>query len=267
MLKSICSDMYDITGIKAVIYDGNMNCVYSHPLAMGYFCKEIRKHNELREKCIECDKYGFNRCKASGETCIYKCHMGLTEAVTPVYDNETVIGFILFGQMLENNSKSEIEKKVKKLLLDNEDNLIESLKNMESTEKRIIYASARLVSMCASYVNLKKVLNLKRESLPDHIIKYISENISDVNLKKITLEFAISKGTLYNIAKSEFNMGISEYIRSVRIKKAIALIKENLLPIYRIAEEVGISDANYLTKIIKKETGKTPRQLKKENGL
>ncbi len=265
LLKGICNDIYDITGIKAVIYDGDMNLLYSHPLTMGDFCKEVRMHSSLQKKCFECDKKGFDQCKATGKMCIYKCHMGLTEAVTPVYDNETVIGFILFGQMLEKNSESAITEKVKKLSLDNEEKIIDGLKKMEGIEEHIISASARLVSMCASYVSLKNLLNLRRESLRDHITKYISENISEVDLKKITAEFAISKGTLYNISKSEFNMGISEYIRRVRIKKAITLIKETSLPIYRIAEKVGISDANYLTKIIKKETGKTPRQIKKEN--
>lgn len=264
MLSAICNDIYDIAGIKAVIYDSDMNIIYSHPLAMEEFCSEVRKHKNLREKCLECDKFGFSQCVKNGETFIYKCHMGLTEAVSPIMDNDVIIGFILFGQLLNESSREEIKKHIKTLNLKNEKQLIDCIDKKETTEERIISASARIVSMCASYVRLKNILNFQKESLALHVKKYISQNLKDVTINKITTEFAISKGTLYNISKDEFKMGISQYIRHSRIKKAVDLIKESEKPIYQIAEEVGILDGNYLTKLIKKETGKTPRQIKKE---
>ena len=262
LLKNICNDIYEITGIKAVIYDGEMNCIYSHPLSMGDFCSKIRKHKNLAKKCIECDLNGFLQCKSKNDMHIYKCHMGLTEAVTPICDKENIIGFILFGQLLDENSKDEIINKVKSLKLDDEKNLLDALNKKDFTDKKIITASARLISMCASYVHFRKVLSLRKESLSMLISRYISQNI-----KNITKEFAISKGKLYNISKDAFNMGISDYIRKQRIKKAIMLLKDENMPIYHIADEVGISDANYLTKLIKKETGKTPKQIKKESLL
>lgn len=265
MLTDICDDIYDIAGIKAVIYDSDMNIIYSHPLAMEEFCSEVRKHKSLKQKCLECDKFGFSQCLKKGETFVYKCHMGLTEAVTPIVDNDIVIGFILFGQLLSEEAREEVKKHIKTLSLENEKQLIACICKKEATEERIISASARIVSMCASYVRLKNILNFQKESLVLHIKKYISQNLKDVTINKITAEFAISKGTLYNISKEEFKMGISQYIRLLRIKKAVALIKESEKPIYQIAEEVGILDGNYLTKLIKKETGKTPRQIKKES--
>lgn len=265
MLSGICDDIYDIAGIKAVIYDSDMSVIYSHPLAMEEFCREVRKHKHLCEKCLECDKFGFSQCKKSGETFIYKCHIGLTEAVTPIFDNGVIIGFILFGQLLNEKSRDEIKAKIKKLSLNNENKLIKCIEAKETTEERIISASARIVSMCASYVRFKNILNFQKESLALHIKKYIAQNLKDVTIKKITTEFAISKGTLYNISKEEFKMGISQYIRLLRVQKAVDMIKESEKTFYTIAEEVGISDGNYLTKLIKKETGKTPRQIKKES--
>lgn len=265
LLKDICDDIFEITGIKAVIYDGEMNCIYSHPLAMGEFCKQVRKHKKLSEKCIECDINGFSTCKKSGEMCIYKCHMGLTEGVAPIYDNDAVIGFILFGQLIEKGAKDSIISNIRKLKLNNEKKLLEELERIEYTDPKIISSSARLISMCASYVLFRKVLNLKKDSFSEHIKNYVLKNIKDVSIKSITTEFAISQGTLYNISREAFGMGISDYIRKQRIKKAIKLISEKNIPVYQVAEEIGIFDANYLTKLIKKETGKTPRQIKKEN--
>ena len=89
-IKQMCDDIYEITGIKAVFYDADMRCVYFHPGSMGPFCSCIRQDAELTEACLRCDREGFAQCRKTGELVIYQCHMGLTEAVAPVLDNEVL---------------------------------------------------------------------------------------------------------------------------------------------------------------------------------
>ncbi len=266
MLKSICDDIYDITGIKAVIYDANKHVVYSHPHTMGTFCSEIRKHPHACKKCLECDEYAFSECGKTGGISVYNCHVGLTEAVAPIYDNGIIVGYIMFGQMLNEAQRESVKKCVQGMGLSNEKVLLKALEGMESTKENVIYASARLISMCASYVRLKDVLKVRRESLGAKIEEYIYNNLADTELsiKKICKKFAISRGTLYNISKQAFGMGITEYVKHLRLNKAIRLIKESDTAMYRIAEDVGIPDANYLTKLVKISTGKTPRLLRKQ---
>ena len=121
--------------------------------------------------------------------------------------------------------------------------------------------------MCASYVRLKSLLTREQKNISVAIERYISKNLSDPNLSisSICNNFSISRGTLYNISKRIYGMGISEYIRKIRIKKAIDLIKANEEPIYMISERGGICDPNYLTKLIKEETGLTPKRLQLRN--
>ena len=266
MLKAICDDIYDITGIKAVIYDANKHVVYSHPCAMGKFCTEIRKHKHAHKSCLECDEYGFSECEKTGGISVYNCHMGLTEAVSPIYDNGMVVGYIMFGQMLNESQREKVKKYVEDMELFNEGILLSELEKMESTKESVIYASARLISMCASYVRLKDALKIRRESLKVKIETFIFNNLADpeLSINQICEKFAVSRGTLYNISKQSFGVGITEYIKKLRVKKAISLIAESNTPMYRIAEEVGIIDANYLTKLVKNATGKTPRSLRKQ---
>ena len=81
----------------------------------------------------------------------------------------------------------------------------------------------------------------------------------------ICREFGISRGTLYTISKQVFGKGITEYIRAMRIQRAVELLRQQTWPIYRIADEVGFADPNYLAKVIKAETGKSPREIQKED--
>ncbi|MBE6607895.1 MAG: helix-turn-helix domain-containing protein [Ruminococcaceae bacterium] len=252
-----------MTGIKSVLYDADMNCIFGHPYSMCDFCRTVRKDRENYDKCIKCDRTGFERCRATGETVIYKCHMGLTEAATPILDNGVIIGYFLFGQLLSENSRDSIKEKIENGNFSDKDLLISYLDAIPVTDDKVIHASARLISMCASYVHLKNILNLEQENISVHIGKYIAESISDpkLSISSLCSYFSFSRGTLYNISKKSFGMGITEYIRKLRIKKAIELIENGKDPIYKISEKVGISDPNYLTKLIKEETGETPKRL------
>ena len=261
--KSVCDDIYAITGIKPVIYDAGMQLVYAHPLSMGEFCQQIRCLPSMTERCLQCDRVGFEQCRKSGEINIYHCHMGLTEAVTPVVDHGTVIGYILFGQLLEKSARDEVAKTIREMQLPNEPLLLELLSCMTSADEEIIRASARLMSMCAHSIELQRMIKMQHGELAVSIADYIGENLrEEITIGLLCRRFGISRGTLYTISRNAFGMGITEYIQSRRLDAAVELLRKNELPVYRVAEAVGIGDANYFTKLIKKRTGMTPKQLK-----
>ena len=261
-LKSLCEDIYDITGIKPVIYDAGMGIVYSHPLSMGQFCRQVRQDPERHKKCLACDRAGFDQCRRTGELCIYRCHMGLTEAAAPIIDRGTVIGYLLFGQLLEEGAEQEIRDKLTRGNFENKAQLLALLEEMEPTQQRIIRASARLMAMCASYIRLQHVLKRQHKDLALSIADHINQNYSqELSIPQLCRQFGISRGTLYTISKNAFGVGITDYIRSCRINAAMELLQSTDLPVCRVAEAVGINDANYLTKLIKKQTGLTPKQL------
>lgn len=108
--------------------------------------------------------------------------------------------------------------------------------------------------------------SIRQQSLAAHIDEFLSRHLADqaLSIERICREFGISRGTLYTVSKTTFGMGITEYIRSQRIKRAVSLILQGGLPIYRVAEEVGFTDPNYMAKLVKKETGCTPKKLQKQ---
>ena len=120
------------------------------------------------------------------------------------------------------------------------------------------------MTMCAGNIQLKDILKLRRESLADKVEAYLHKHLSDptLSIQDICREFGISRGTLYTVSKEAFGTGITVHLRCLRIQKAIALVRQGTVPNYRIAEEVGFGDPNYLAKVIKAQTGQTPRKMK-----
>lgn len=264
-IRQMCTDIYDITGIKAVFYDGDMGMIYPHPSSMGAFCNCVRENPGLTEKCLACDREGFSRCRKTEEMVIYRCHMGLTEVVCPVKDNGTVVGYILFGQLLSQGEEATVRRNVEDLQSPNKARLLELLKEMPSTEDKVIRACARLMTLCAGNILLKDILRLRRQSLSVQIEGFIRQNLScrELSIPIICRQFGISRGTLYTVSKKTFGKGVTEYIRQLRVQQAIKLLRRERWPIYRIADEVGFADPNYLAKVIKAQTGLTPKEFKK----
>lgn len=157
-IRQMCSDIYDITGIKTVFYDGDMGIICSHPSTMGAFCTCVRENPEMTDKCLACDREGFSYCHRTGQLLIYQCHMNLTEVVCPVKDNSVVVGYILFGQLLSPGQKEKVRERVLATEHPKRERLLVLLEKMETTEDTVVHACARLMTMCTGNIPLKDVL-------------------------------------------------------------------------------------------------------------
>ena len=60
------------------------------------------------------------------------------------------------------------------------------------------------------------------------------------------------------------NLSFGEYIRKLRVEKAISLLKSDNHSLAEIAYLTGFSDQSYFTRIFKKETGLQPSVYKKK---
>lgn len=123
------------------------------------------------------------------------------------------------------------------------------------------------------YEILKKCLNrldhqLSQPILPQansqNIIDYIHHHYADKNLSSETIEkeFGISRTALFNLMKTITDKSLNEYITTIRIRQAIAFLKQDLT-IHEIAEKCGYSDAFYFSRVFKKQTGCSPKEYKK----
>ncbi|MEH7274277.1 helix-turn-helix domain-containing protein, partial [Neobacillus vireti] len=117
-------------------------------------------------------------------------------------------------------------------------------------------------------VFLKKI---KRSSIQKNsniiydIEKYLQANFDrDVKLQEISEQFYISREYISRKFKQEFQVNISDYLVSIRMKKAKSLLKNSQLKIYEIAAMIGYQDDKYFRKVFKKVEGITPNEYRAE---
>ncbi len=91
-------------------------------------------------------------------------------------------------------------------------------------------------------------------------IAFVEENLQDnqVGVDAIAAHFSFSRSQAYRKIKALTGKSVVEFIRSVRLKKALQLMDTQKYTLSEIAYEVGFSSASYFTRSFKDHYGKSP---------
>ncbi|MBQ3064138.1 MAG: PocR ligand-binding domain-containing protein [Clostridia bacterium] len=267
LLSGVCDDIELLTGIKTVIYDENQKIIHSQPDMMCDFCKEIRCHRQLTEKCLACDACGFERSAQAQDIFIYHCHMGLTEAVAPVTENGRTVGYLMLGQILATGGRARVGACID-ALADSalRERLYAHLDAMTESDEKHLRATARILAMSAAYVRSRELLSQRKSATGYKIEQYVFENLQNPSLSAGTLCAALgfSRTALYNASVASFGMGAAEYVRKVRAERALHLLRTTSLSAAQVAERVGVSTTARLNRLLKAQTGQTAGEIRRQ---
>ena len=92
---------------------------------------------------------------------------------------------------------------------------------------------------------------------------------TDFNVEMLVKEMGLSRSTLYLKFKEITGLSSSEFIRNVRLKRAVQLFDQSNFSVKEIMYKTGFSTASYFSKCFKKQFGVVPseyvRQINKKN--
>ncbi len=133
-----------------------------------------------------------------------------------------------------------------------------------ATDEEMNALTADMVREYCTYV--------QRYSLRDYsplvqkVINHINLNMdSQLSLKSLAAMCYISPSYLSNLFKQETGQTLTDYINTQRIRRAAHRLCTGTDGIAAVAEQVGILDVNYFTKIFKKVMGVTPTQYRRQH--
>lgn len=96
---------------------------------------------------------------------------------------------------------------------------------------------------------------------PPLVKKYIDENFADpeLSLKKISQVFSYNPKYVSMIFKKQYNMGISDYISTIRIQNACNYIERGITAVNNLSTLCGFNDPLYFSKVFKSKIGSSPK--------
>ncbi|PWN07199.1 nickel-binding protein [Rhodohalobacter mucosus] len=110
------------------------------------------------------------------------------------------------------------------------------------------------------------IIDKSDQEFIEHLFELISINISKDNftIDKLSKEMRLSRAQLYRKINSMSNTSPVQFIRDIRLRNALNLIKERKLSISEIAYELGFSNPSYFSKCFKEKFGISPSRIKVE---
>ena len=106
------------------------------------------------------------------------------------------------------------------------------------------------------------------EQLVAKAIKYVEEHIShpDLSVEILSRELGMSRVQLYKKLLQITGKTPTEFIRIIRLKRAMQFLRESQLNVSEIAYNVGFNNPKYFTKYFKEEFGVLPSVFQEKEG-
>lgn len=117
------------------------------------------------------------------------------------------------------------------------------------------------------HAEIKELAHASRDKqFMEDLLALIENNLSkpEMDIDFVCSEIGMSRTKLYNKIKSITGQSIGDFIRTIRLRKAAAMITQGEWSMIDIMYSVGIQTQSYFSKAFKQEFGKTPTQYIKE---
>ncbi|WP_138754176.1 helix-turn-helix domain-containing protein [Paenibacillus sinopodophylli] len=129
-------------------------------------------------------------------------------------------------------------------------------------------SNARLHLLLSYYIEHFPQEKLLRKN--DYVVstkEYIENNYwkTALTVSDIVEYVSVERSYLFRLFKEATGMSVVKYVKTVRMKRACALLHSSNLSIKVIAWSVGYQDQLYFSKVFKKATSYTPSEYMKKN--
>lgn len=269
-LQTLLQDFYQITSMRITVFDENRNELISYPKQVESYCKIIRGVNDGFEACMACDRAACHAAAKKRRTHIYRCHAGFTEAVTPLYIGEILVGYMFFGHVFSYTSHEEGWKTIEALtrtLRVNQSMLKDAVMGAIYIPEETIRAAAHILQALSSFLIFERMASLKQDTLTVQLDSYLSTHfMEDITVEGLCESLGVGKTLLYKTSHQLYGCGIIQRVRSLRIEHAKKLLLDpTKYSLAEISDQCGFHDYNYFIAVFSKEVGQSPIAYRRSN--
>jgi ligand-binding sensor domain-containing protein/signal transduction histidine kinase/DNA-binding response OmpR family regulator len=144
-----------------------------------------------------------------------------------------------------------------------------SIQLLEITIQNILKQKKKLKEKYSNehYVEVKELVHSSKDrQFVEQLVNIIESQLAnpELNIDYICTEIGMSRTKLYQKIKTATGQSIGDFVRNIRLDKAVQLMTEKDVTLAEVMYSVGIQTQSYFTKAFKKKFGKTPSQFLKE---
>ncbi len=266
-LQDLLFHLHEITGLHFSIHNLTAKEIYAG-LSRSPFCDLIANTPEGYERCYQCDLQAIQKMDNHFEPYRYRCHAGIIDIVIPVRERGQLVTVIQVGQFLDaDDIPAQMEQMRKACSWHHQKEALEhAFLELPRLSPGKIKACLEIMNACVSEVRLEGLFDREEQTDVQRLIIFINNSFArKLTLDDIAQALAMSKSKLCALAcQISPDMTVMKLLTKRRIQIAKRLLLQSTASIRDVAEQVGIDDYNYFTKVFKNQVGLTPTAYRKE---
>ena len=257
ILTGVPANILDVTGRDIRLFSG-------HPP----FCRAVNACPEGHQRCVACDAWKVGSYRGDGGFQYYRCHLGICEALMPLYSKDQPLAWLVFGCYLDESPLEEQWARTRARLdwwPGDVEELHRAFLQFRQYTGEELRAYAETLESLAAYIRLEGMIQSAEQSDLQRLERYLDQHYMEkLSLARLSRQLHIGRTKLCALAK-ELSGGhtLSWLIAQRRIEAAKRLLIQSGMPVSAVAEAVGISDYNYFSKVFRSVAGVTPSQFRK----
>jgi AraC-like DNA-binding protein len=100
----------------------------------------------------------------------------------------------------------------------------------------------------------------------DEAMAWIEQHVSEPFLvTELAEEIHVGRTVLSRLFRRHLNQSVVEYLRSLRVRRAEAMLTQTNLPIKEIAIRVGLPDPQHFNKTVRRQLGLSPSEIRRRH--
>lgn len=258
-------DFSTVTGNNISLYDTNFNILGKNYANRHKFCALIQSSPKGKKRCCVSDRSLLSACAKYKTLQMHVCHAGLTDICIPIKNNNSIIAYVVLGQIKNDTPLEDILVKIKDFKFDYNE-IKESYESINYFDDERIKSVISVAVMLCEHILYNDMIKLRYNTNVELATKFIDNNFhKNLTVSDICKASNISKSVLYKNFNSFLGITPIDYINKKRIEKTCELLTKSNLSIENIMTKVGYSNQSYFYKKFKQINGITPKQYRLQN--
>ncbi len=262
-LLVLLRDFYELTGIRAVVFDEWGMDILSYPGQLPRFCRLVRSTRRGELGCRVCDQQACYRAKQEKRSVIYPCHAGLIEIITPIRVDDVIVGYLLLSHIVQGADEAAEWALARAACREyglEEGALRAAYDQLPRTPYPILKAAADLLTLAAAALYQARLARLVPGSAADRLHRFLTEHLAEpLPSARVCETLGVGRTRLFALARETYGCGLAEQVARMRVRRAMELLATTEMTNSQICEAVGIPDYNYFFRVFRRQTGLTPR--------
>lgn len=216
------------------------------------YCMDVKSKKSNVSKCIASQHCVYNM-KDRRENFFRVCYAGVYEYITPVYEADTVIGYIAVSGYRQAAAKTEIE-------------IDRSLWETHLSAKTFPLTLCRAVIPPLGHMLEELFAQYPENSDNEYlrIVQYLHEYHNAMTLDELCEHFHRSKSYISHLFNRSSGMTLRAYCNALKLEDAKLLLESTSLPITEISFRIGFGDTSYFIKLFRERFGSSPYRYRKQ---